>query len=84
MLSLCGRLTHILDEGLAGGDDGGLIGDAGLAVLEGLPGGGVVEADPVVVADAGRLGNHDLDILDGGVGAELDGSRELLDGLLRS
>lgn len=78
------RHTHILDEGLASSNDSRLIGDASLAVLEGLLGGRIVEANSVVVADASRLGNHDLDILNGGVGAELDRSWELLDGLLRS
>ena len=74
--------TEVLDENLAGGGYGGLIGDEGLAVLEGLLGGGVKEADAVVVADAKSLGDEDLEILDGGVGVELDGGGQVLKGFL--
>jgi hypothetical protein len=59
-----------------------LVGDAGLTVLEGLLGGGVEEADAVMVAHAGGLGDQDLDILDGGVGGHVDRGGQVLDGLL--
>lgn len=59
--------TEVLDQDLASGNHGWLVGDAGLAVLEGLLGGGVVDTDAVVVAQANGPGDEGLDILDGGV-----------------
>lgn len=75
--------AEVLDEHLAGGGDILLVKDAGLAVLERLPGRRVEEADAVVVANLGRLGDELLEVLDSGLGRELDRRREPLDGLLR-
>jgi hypothetical protein len=74
--------SHVLDEDLAGGDDAGDVGKELIAVLEGRAGGGVVDADTVVIAGAGCLGDGTLDVLDGRSWADRKGSRKILDGFL--
>jgi hypothetical protein len=74
--------TQILDEELAGGNNGGLGANLGLAVLQGLLGLGVEDSDAVVVANASLARNEDLDLLNGGLGRDIERGRELLDGLL--
>lgn len=55
-----------------------------MAVLESLSGCSVKEANSVVVANLGLLGNGLLHILDRGAGGKLDVLGEPFDGLLRS
>jgi hypothetical protein len=76
--------THILDEDLTGRNYGRLIDEASLAVLEGLLGSGIIDTNTVVVTELGLLCDQYLEILDGGVGLDLDRLWEVLDGLLRS
>jgi hypothetical protein len=76
--------SHVLDKHFAGGDDAGDISDEFLAILAGCAGGGIVDTDAVVVADAGGLGDGALDIFDGGGWADGEGCREILDGFLGS
>lgn len=76
--------TKILNQDLVGGHDGLFGADLSSAVLQGLLGLRVEEADAVVVANAGLAGDNLLDILDGGGGGDLNGLGELLDGLLGS
>jgi hypothetical protein len=74
--------TQIFDEELAGGNDGSLGANLGLAVLQGLLSLGVEDSDAVVVANASLARNEDLDLLNGGLGRDIERGRELLDGLL--
>lgn len=74
--------SHVLDEDLAGRDDAGDVGKEFIAVLEGRAGGGVVDADTVVVASAGCLSDGTLDVLDSRGWAYRKGSRKILDRLL--
>lgn len=76
--------TKVLDLDFAGEEHGGLFDDAGLAVLERLFGGRVVEADAVEVFDAGGFGNLDLDVLNSCVDVVVERGGEVPDGLLRS
>jgi hypothetical protein len=77
-------VTHILDEDLASCDYGRLIDEASLAVLEGLLGSGIIDTNTVVVTELGLLCDKHLEILDGGVGLDLNRLWKVLDGLLRS
>lgn len=52
-----------------------------LAVLQGLVGGRVEEANAVVVADAGLAGDGDLDVVDIGSGGQVERRGKSLDGL---
>lgn len=63
-------------------DDGRQVVNASLAVFEGPLGLGIEQTNAVMVLQAHGLCDQDLDILNGGVGRELDLGRELLDGLL--
>ena len=64
--------TEVLDENLAGGSYGCLVGDEGFAVLERLLARRVKKPYAVVITNSCRLSNLDLDIFDGGVRGELD------------
>lgn len=77
------RHTEVLNENFSSGHHGGNLSDASLAVLDGLLGLGIEQTDAIVVAEASLFSNQHLEVLDGGIGAERDGRRELLDGLLR-
>jgi hypothetical protein len=66
------RHTHILDEDLASCDYGGLIDEASLAVLEGLLGGGIIDTNTVVVTELGLLCDQHLEILNRGIGLDLN------------
>lgn len=76
--------AHVLDEDLAGRDDGRNVRNELIAVLESRLGRRVVHANAVVVAVAGSLGDGDLDIVDGRAGADGKGGGETLDGPLGS
>jgi len=76
--------THILDENLASCNYSGLIDKAGLAVLKSLLGSGIIDTNTVVVSEPGLLCDLDLEVLDGGVGINLNRLWEVLDGLPRS
>lgn len=78
------KLTHILDEDLTGCDYSGLIDETSLAVLEGLLGSGIIDTNTVVVTELGLLCDEHLEVLDGGVGLDLNRLWKVLDGLLRS
>jgi hypothetical protein len=76
--------TKVLDEHSLARSDGCLVLESGLAILEGLLGVRVEDANAVVVADASLLGDQDLEVLDCRIGWEFDRCWELPDGLLRS
>src|SRR6187402_3295498 len=78
------KRTQVLDQQLPRGCDVGIAGDGRLAVLERLLGARVEEADAVVVREARLTRDVGLDHLDGRVGRQLNGRRQLLDRLLRS
>jgi hypothetical protein len=76
--------THILDENLASCNYSWLIDKASLAVLKSLLGGGIIDTNTVVVPEPGLFCDLDLEVLDGGVGINLNRLWEVLDGLPRS
>lgn len=76
--------TKILDDDFACSDNGRLIFNACLTVLECLLRFGVVETNTIEVANLSCFRNQGLDILNGCAGGHLDRLGEALDGLLWS
>lgn len=77
-------LTKILNKNLASFYDSLLVYNTSFAVLKRLLSRRVVQADAVVIANLGLLGNEHLELLDSSVRGHIDGSRKTPDGLLRS
>jgi hypothetical protein len=79
-----GRRTEVLDKNFLAGCDSLNVQKASSAILEGLLGGRIIDAQAVIVANIGLLGDQDLEILDGGIVGQVDRGRELLNRLLES